>query len=174
MKENVTRVYRGRQSESRELRDLRRDLRDFYEEYTLAIDENELETWLEFFTDDAVYKAISRENWDLSLPLATMYCDGMAMLKDRVQAIRETAVFEPRSQRHFVSGVRLRGTEADGTILVQANYLVTEALSNRDPVVFSVGRYIDRVVRDDSGFRFREHCAVYDNYRVINTLVWPL
>jgi hypothetical protein len=30
-----------------------------------------------------------------------MYCDGIAMLRDRILAIRETQVYEPRSWRHF-------------------------------------------------------------------------
>jgi anthranilate 1,2-dioxygenase small subunit len=153
---------------------LRRDLQDFYEDYAVTLDECEIEDWVGYFTDDCLYRAISRENYDLDLPMASMSCDGVGMLRDRAMALRETTVFEPRSLRHLVGGVRIRELHADGTISAQANYAVFESMAHREPHLFSVGRYIDRIVRDGERFRFKEHLAVYDNYRIYTSLIWPL
>jgi anthranilate 1,2-dioxygenase small subunit len=157
-----------------EVKALRHDLRDFYEDYALVLDECEIEDWVGYFTEDCLYKAISRENYDQDLPMASMSCDGIGMIRDRAMTIRKTSVFEPRSLRHLVGGVRVRGVEPDGAILAQANFTVFESMAHREPRLFAVGRYIDRIRRDGDGFRFHEHLAVYDNYRVYTSLIWPL
>ncbi len=90
-----------------------------------------------------------------------MFCEGMSMLRDRILAIRETQVYEPRAWRHFISGVQVLRSE-DGAIRTRANFLVTEAMSDRDPTVFVVGRYLDTLVRRDGRLRFRERIAVCD------------
>jgi len=154
--------------------DLRIRLRDFYDDYCTALDEDELERWPDFFTEDCTYKAISRENYDLGLPIGTIDCDGIGMVRDRVMALRSSSVYEGRSLRHFVSGLRIRGTDPDGSLRTQINYVVFEALPYRDPQLFNVGRFIDVIVPQDDGFLFREHIAVYDNYRILTSLVMPL
>ncbi len=153
--------------------ELRARLRDFYDDYAFCLDEGELERWPQFFDDDCRYRVISRENYDDDLPQATLYCDGMGMLKDRVTALRETTVFEPRSLRHFVGGVQVRGVEGD-LIRSQANFAILESLSDREPVVNMVGRYIDTVLRDGDGFRFKDRFCVYDNYRIRTSLIIPI
>src|SRR5438105_15714445 len=86
---------------------LRAELRDLYEDYAATLDEGRLEDWPGFFSDGAVYKVMGRESYDQGLSHATIYCDNLAMIRDRAASIRETAVFEPRLLRHFVSGVRV-------------------------------------------------------------------
>ena len=43
---------------------------DFNARYAACLDEDRLDDWLTFFTDDASYKVISRESWDRDLPMA--------------------------------------------------------------------------------------------------------
>jgi anthranilate 1,2-dioxygenase small subunit len=116
---------------------------------------------------------ISRENHDQGLPQATVYCDGIAMLRDRVLALRETQVYEPRSWRHFVSGVRVLEVDGD-RVRCTANFLVTEAMSDAEPTLHLVGRYLDTLVRRDGRLWIRERSAVYDNYRVVRSLIVPV
>lgn len=52
---------------------------------------------------------IPRENYDRGLPLVVMRCESKGMLQDRVYAIRETLMYEPRYVRHVISGVRIMG-----------------------------------------------------------------
>ena len=152
---------------------LRVALRDFYEDYAACLDAGELERWPGFFVDDCRYRVLSKENHDAGLPLSLIYCDGRGMLLDRVTALRESTVFEPRSLRHFLSGVR--PVSIDGaTIRAEANFAILECLSDRDPIVNMVGRYVDTVVETDDGFLLKDRWCVYDNYRIRTSLIVPV
>ena len=59
--------------------------------------------WPELFVEDAFYDVIPRENYERDMPLAIMRCESRAMMQDRVRAIRETLMFEPRHVRHLIS-----------------------------------------------------------------------
>lgn len=153
--------------------DLRLELIDFYEEVADLLDDDRVESLPDYFTDDCLYKVTTRENFDQGLPGALMYCDGIGMLRDRILAIRETQVYEPRSWRHFIAGVRVLGTDGDA-IRARANFLVTESMSDEEPRVFLVGRYLDTLVRRDGRLRFRERLAVCDNHHVRRSLIMPV
>jgi anthranilate 1,2-dioxygenase small subunit len=152
---------------------LRARLRDFYDDYTFCLDDGQLERWPTFFTEDCRYRVISRENYDDDLPHATLYCDGLNMIKDRVTALRETTVYEPRSLRHLVGGLQVLGQEGD-LIKATANFAIFESLSDREPVVNMVGRYVDAIVRDGSSFLFKDRFCVFDNYRIRTSLIIPV
>ena len=152
---------------------LRGRLRDFYDDYTFYLDDGQLERWPQFFTEDCRYRVISRENYDDQLPHATLYCDGMNMLKDRVTALRETTIYEPRSLRHLVGGLQVLGIEGE-LIRATANFAIFESLSDREPVVNMVGRYIDAIVRSGDGFLFKDRFCVFDNYRIRTSLIIPV
>ena len=76
-----------------------------FADYIHCIDEDRLEDWPEFFTKDARYHIITRENYDLNLPVALIYCDGRGMFEDRISALREANIFEPHVYCHMVSAV---------------------------------------------------------------------
>lgn len=153
--------------------DLRAELRDLYDDYAVCLDEMDLDGWCGFFTDDCTYRVISFENHSEGLPLALIECRGVGMVRDRVAALRETAVYEPRQLRHFVSGVRVEAG-AGGTIAGRANFLVAECLSDREPQIALVGRYLDRLVRVGAALKFRERLCVVDNHRIRTSLVVPV
>ena len=155
------------------MKELRAELRDFYDDYASSLDELDLEGWCGFFTDDCTYKVISSENFGEGLPLALIECRGIGMIRDRVAAIRQTAVYEPRQLRHFVSGVRVDGVDGE-VVAARANFLVAESLSEREPQIAMVGRYLDRLVRVGTALRFRERVCVVDNYRIRTSLVVPV
>jgi anthranilate 1,2-dioxygenase small subunit len=152
---------------------LRHQLRDLYDEVADLLDDDQVEAFPNYFVEDCLYKVTSRENFDQGLPGALMYCDGVAMLRDRILAIRETQVYEPRSWRHFISGVRVLGEEG-GRVTARANFLVTEAMSDEAPRVFLVGRYRDVLERQGDRLLFREHIAVCDNHSIRRSLIIPV
>jgi anthranilate 1,2-dioxygenase small subunit len=152
---------------------LRAELRDLYDDYASCLDEMDLDAWCGFFTDDCLYKVISFENYSQDLPLALIECRGIGMVRDRVAAIRETAVYEPRQLRHFVSGVRVDRVEGE-VVAARANFLIAESLSDREPQIAMVGRYLDRLVRVGTALRFKERLCVVDNYRIRTSLVVPV
>lgn len=148
-------------------------LRDFHDDYSACLDNVELERWPDFFIDTCRYRVISRENHDAGLPLSLIYCDGRGMLLDRVMALRESTVYEPRSLRHFVSACRIAADTEDG-FEAQSNFLIIESLSDREPTVNLVGRYIDRFVQTDAGLKLRDRWCVVDNYRIRTSLIIPV
>jgi anthranilate 1,2-dioxygenase small subunit len=156
-----------------EVRALTAEIRELYEEVADHLDHDQIERFPSYFVDDCTYQVVSRENYAEDLPQATIYCDGIAMVRDRVIALRETQVYVPRVWRHFISGVRITALDGDD-IHVRANFLVTEAMSDRDPTVFLVGQYIDIVVRREARLMFRQHLAVYDNHHVRRSLIVPV
>ena len=152
---------------------LRLGLEELYAEYAACLDDAELERWPDFFTEDCLYRIVPRENFDRGLPLAILSCESRAGLRDRVKAVRETAVFAPRSLRHLVSGIRIRETRGD-RFHVQASYAVFETPSGEETRVFNVGRYLDVVVRDAERLRFAEKICVFDSVLVPGSLVYPI
>jgi len=154
-------------------RQLQHELRDFFEEVADLLDDDRIEDFPGFFTDDCLYKVTSRENFSEGLAAGLMYCDGIGMLRDRVLALRETQVYEPRSWRHFISGVRVLAVNGD-VVLSRANFLVTESMTDRNPALFLVGQYLDTVVRHGDRWLFRERIAVCDNHHVRRSLIVPV
>jgi anthranilate 1,2-dioxygenase small subunit len=152
---------------------LRARIRAFYEDYIVCLDEAELERWPDFFTEDAVYKITSRENHDSGLEHGEILCEGKGMIRDRVTAIRETLVYEPRAQRRFVDGLRVRSVEG-GLVRAQAGFAVFEAMADREPYLLMMGRSLDTLVEGGDGFRFAERLCVYDNYRIRTSLILPV
>ena len=61
-------------------RELRLDL-ELYAEYVACLDEERFEEWPEFFTDDAIYRIIPRENFEHGLPIATLHCESKAIAR---------------------------------------------------------------------------------------------
>lgn len=154
--------------------DLRFALDALLADYVSVLDEDALEQWPDFFNDDCVYKVVPRENFEMDLPLAVFSCEGQGMLRDRVTAIRETLLFEPRSLRHITSGMRVLGTDPDGSVRSQTNYVVYENTADETNCVFSVGRYLDRVVSDAGRLKYAEKICVFDTSVIDTSLIYPL
>ena len=115
---------------------LRYEVEELFFAYVECLDEGEVERWPDFFTDDCLYKIISRENFERGLPLGAMLCEGKGGLKDRVVSVTTTSVYHDRALRHLLSNIRVKGV-ANGVIDVQANYAVLETLTNEFTTVFS-------------------------------------
>ncbi|MBI2726260.1 MAG: nuclear transport factor 2 family protein [Polaromonas sp.] len=173
MIERLKTMMSGDLPEPTELRTLTEEVRSLYEEVGWYLDDDQVERFPEFFIEDCTYQVVSRENFSENLPQATIYCDGIAMVRDRVIALRQTQVYVPRLWRHFISGVRVT-TVAAGEIHACANFLITEAMSDKDPTVFMVGQYLSILVRTDGHLKFRQHLAIYDNHHVRRSLIVPI
>jgi salicylate 5-hydroxylase small subunit len=149
-------------------------LEDLYADYARTLDDGPLQEWPGLFLEDCLYLAIPRDNFDAGLPLATLRCESRGMLMDRVRAVQETIMYEPRYLRHLISQIRPQA-RADGRWDVTAHYSVVEVLHDELPRILSAGRYLDIVAEDhDGALRFAEKRVVYDSVLVPNTLVYPL
>jgi 3-phenylpropionate/cinnamic acid dioxygenase small subunit len=153
--------------------ELRLEIEDLLHAYGAALDAEELDKWPEFFTDDCFYQIIPRDNYERGLPLALMRCESKGMLRDRVFAIRDTMMYEPRYLRHLISGIRVTALDSAG-MTVEANYAVFETPLNEPTRVFNVGRYVDRVVRQHGQLKFAEKHCIFDSILVLNSIIMPI
>jgi len=155
------------------LRELRFEFEELLTDYAQCLDEGRLEEWPEFFTERGVYKLIGRENVELERPLATMFCDSKAMMKDRVTAIRKALFYSPRYLRHLTSNLKIVGQEGDAW-LTQASYVVFQTLQDEETKVFNAGKYIDKIVLEGGKYRFEEKIVVYDTVQIPGMIVIPI
>jgi 3-phenylpropionate/cinnamic acid dioxygenase small subunit len=152
---------------------LRFEVEDVLHAYAAVLDAADLEQWPEFFTDECFYEVIPRDNYERGLPLALIRCESKGMLKDRVVAIRDTMMYEPRYLRHLLSGIRVI-THSAHDIAMEANYAVFETLVDAPTRVFNVGRYLGRLRRQGEHLKFAELHCVFDSLLVPNSLIYPI
>lgn len=157
-----------------ELWELRQEIEDFNYEYAEALDSGRLEDWPSYFTEDAFYRVIARENADVGLPVGLVHCEGLAMIKDRAFAIEKTAMFAPRYLMHMISNVRVDGVDDSGVITARANYLVVETLVDGSTRIHQAGRYQDRFVREGGRLLLQSRDCIYDTLLVDTALVFPV
>lgn len=144
-----------------------------YADYAAALDDNRLDEWPEFFTEECVYKVQPRENFERGYPLATLSFESRGMLKDRVYGTTETIFHDPYYQRHVVGVPRILGVEAE-RIRAEANYAVFRTKPDAMSTVFNVGRYIDTIRRTDAGLKFESRVCVFDSEMIPNSLIYPI
>jgi anthranilate 1,2-dioxygenase small subunit len=152
---------------------LRLAVEAFHADYCDVLDRGAVEDWPGFFTDDAVYRVIARNNVEAGRPLCLMLCDGMGMLKDRAYAIAHTEMYAPRYLRHHVSLLRVTGS--DGALVrAEANYLVHETLLDEPTRLLQAGRYHDLFVEAGDRMLLKERTCVFDTVVVPNCVVFPV
>ena len=149
-------------------------VQELFDRYAACLDDGEYEAWPNFFTDACLYQIIPRENWDRGLPLATVRCESRGMLEDRVVALRETMMYEPRALRHLVSGVRVVRAAGGAELEARANYCVLETLVEEATRILQAGRYEALIEGEGESLRFRELACVFDSVVVPNSLVVPI
>jgi len=155
------------------LRDLAFDIAELLHAYVHTLDDGKYEQWPDFFTDDALYKIIARDNYERGLPLATLFCQGQGMMRDRVHAIRDALVYAPHYLRHVVSAVRIVGRDGD-CFRAETNYVVFSTRQDEETQVFNSGKYLDEIVYADGRPRFKSKLVVYDSLVIPSLLVIPL
>lgn len=152
---------------------LRVELSAFLDDYISVIDNNQLELWSSFFVDDCLYEIISKENEDASMPAPLMRCEGIAMIRDRVVSLRNANIYEFPIYRHFISGLALKRGDADSVDLT-ASYVVINTSPAGFSSVYQAGRYYDRLVQTEGGWRIKSKRAVYETLKVQTLLAFPI
>jgi salicylate 5-hydroxylase small subunit len=153
--------------------DVRMAIADLNGEYAACLDERRFDAWPDLFTDDCVYKLQPRENHDRGLPLATMAFESKGMLRDRIYSVTQTLFHIPYSTRHVVSWPRVWIGD-DGLIAAETNYVVIRVRDNELPEIFSAGRYLDRIIRDDGRLKFKERLCIFDSALIPNSIIYPI
>jgi salicylate 5-hydroxylase small subunit len=141
--------------------------------YAAAVDANDWDRWVDFFTDDCEYKVQPRENHERGFPLATLALLSKGMLKDRVYGIKETLFHDPYYQRHVIGLPHILRHEG-GVIEAETNYAVFRTKLDGETTVFNAGRYLDRVCDTPHGLKLVSRTCVYDTEMIPNSLIYPI
>lgn len=149
------------------------ELHQLQQQYISALDNDRLEQWADFFTEECVYEIVPRENEDAGLPIGIIYCDSKRMLRDRVLSLRHANIYEVHSYRHMTSGMQIRVIDAD-TVETESSYVVVQTLQDGESFVYQAGRYLDVVVRTPDGWRYQSKRVIYDTSRVATLLATPI
>ena len=151
----------------------RQRIEDFIFDCAHCIDDDRLEEWPSYFTEDCRYTIIDRESFGRAMPVGIMTCDSRGMLEDRVRALREANIYEPHYYRHLISGIRIRGVEGNA-YSVQTSYAVIRTMQEGDISVFSSGKILDKIVIADDSLLFQERIVVCDSSRIDTLIVIPI
>jgi anthranilate 1,2-dioxygenase small subunit len=147
-------------------------LEDFLTAYAHCIDDDALEQWPDFFTDDGVYQIISREGHEHGHKIGVMLCRGQGMMRDRVRAMRQANIYEPQRYTHILS--RPAFTNDGDVVAGRTNFHVVRTMEDGQSGLFATGCYVDEIVSGLEGPRLRCRKVVIDSRRIDTLLVVPL
>jgi 3-phenylpropionate/cinnamic acid dioxygenase small subunit len=149
-------------------------VQDLNARYVHAIDEDRLEQWPDFFAADGRYRITTAENVERGLPLSLMYATSRAMMRDRVNSLRNANVYESQRYRHAV-GTPLCETDKDGIVRAVTNFLVARIMHTGETTLFATGRYHDRIALPaDARPHFVERTVILDSRQIDTLLAIPL
>ena len=146
---------------------------EFLVDYVHDIDDDNLETWPDYFTEDAIYQIIPRENFENDLPLGLLYCEGRGMMVDRIDALRTANIFEPHTHCHTLNPPRIRAS-GSGLYTARTNFTVIRTKQDGAMDVFAAGKYVDEIMLAGDRPLFRDRRVVIESHRVDILLVKPL
>ena len=138
-----------------------------------AIDDDRLEDWPGFFTEDALYRITTARNHAAGLPASLVHAEGRAMLADRVLALRQANIYERQRYRHQL-GLPLAHSADGRTVRARSSFGVTRTVRGGLPVLFATGLYLDRIVVDGDRAWFEERIVVCDSDVIDTLLALPL
>jgi anthranilate 1,2-dioxygenase small subunit len=147
-----------------------KEVEQLHARYAHALDDDRLEDWPNFFTERGVYRIATAENEARGLPLPVVYCEGRAMLRDRVQSLRHANIYEPQRYRHMISSVLVE--EAGKVIRSTSSFLVVRIMENGESMLFASGRYVDRIATKE--MLYEERVVICDSRRFDTLLAIPL
>ncbi|QJU60588.1 SnoaL-like domain-containing protein [Sphingomonas sp. AP4-R1] len=150
----------------------REAIRDLFDDYYATLDAVDLEAWPNFFTEDCVYRVISRENYERGFSLATIGAESRGMLMDRVTGLRTTQVYAPRYYRRFAGPLKI-GRGADGAVPVEHNLLLVQTLIDKQSEIILSARCYDSVVEVDGRLALERRDVVFDSEMIPNSLIYP-
>lgn len=146
---------------------------DLYTRYAETLCDLEIAKWPDYFTDDCLYRIVSRPNHDRGQRIGPMFAESKGALADRVVAIRETLVFSARSLTHIVSGARVVGGD-QAAVRTRSMLAVYQTLVDGTTQLQLVGRTFDVIDASGTELKFRERVVVFDTELLSGALVYPV
>jgi 3-phenylpropionate/cinnamic acid dioxygenase small subunit len=149
-------------------------VQDLQARYVQALDDDQLETWPDFFTEACRYLVTTADNLAQGYPLGMIYATSRAMLRDRVRSLREANVYQAQRYRHVIGPPVIEAGEG-GLIHAQTSFIVVRTMHAGETLLFVTGRYDDRIVPEGSNsLRFKEKVVVLDSRQIDTLLAIPI
>lgn len=146
--------------------------------YVRCIDDDRIEDWPGFFTEDCHYRITTADNHRRGLPAGIVWADTRGMLADRVSALREANIYERHSYRHLLGAPAVLSAEParDGALQVRSetSFLVVRITGDGPTDLFASGRYLDLYQIREEHALLRERVVVCDSSRIDTLLAVPL
>lgn len=145
----------------------------FNADYAAAIDDDRLEAWPDYFTEDGFYRVTTAQNHARKLQAGLIYADSRQMLHDRVLSLRKANVYERQAYRHLLSLPRIVASE-EGLARVETGFAVLRIVRGGATDIFASGRYLDEIVLDQGAVRLKKRDVICDSSRIDTLLAIPL
>jgi 3-phenylpropionate/cinnamic acid dioxygenase small subunit len=142
-------------------------------ECAAALDDDRLEDWPGFFTQDCFYRITTAQNHAQGLAAGLVYADSRQMLVDRILSLRKANVYEKQRYRHLL-GLPLLRKASDGSMRVETGFAVLRIVRGGTTDVFASGRYFDEVVPQGEELKLARRDVVCDSSRIDTLLAIPL
>ena len=142
-------------------------------DYAAAIDDNRMEDWPSFFTEDCFYRITTANNHAQGLPAGLVYADSRQMLADRVLSLRKANIYERQAYRHIIGLPRVTADEG-GVLQVRTSFVALRIMRTGETDIFATGVYIDEVVREGETLKLRSRDVICDSQRIDTLLALPL
>lgn len=156
------------------LEDAERIASRFFNRYADCLDSERYSAWPAFFREsDCRYEIRSRENEDLGLPAAIMYCDTHGMMVDRVTMLDKALTYRHMILRHFISNVLINDFSAD-LVAAVANYQLMQTDNDGVTTLFGVGQYRVQLVPAGEQWLASELLVIVDTFGIDNMLAVPV
>lgn len=146
---------------------------DLLSQYGFLCDEARYDEWINLFAEKCSYYVKPRENHELDLPAALIYCDSRAMLEDRLKALRVASKYNIHTDRHIIGLPRIVEDGAD-EFIVEAPFAVYQTEQEGDTRLFATGLYRDRLERHGETLKIREKMVLVDSFAIQSLLATPL
>ena len=153
--------------------ELRGRIDDLFCDYAYCIDDDAVEGWPDFFTDDGLYEVTTKESDQRGFPMAIMRAKGMGQLRDRITALRKANIFEPHLYNHIISRPRL-SANGDGSVHGRTSIVVYRTMHDGRQDRFCVATYDDEIVEQDGALKFKKRRVVLDSRQVDVLMVYPV
>jgi anthranilate 1,2-dioxygenase small subunit len=149
-------------------------VQDLLARYVQALDDDRLEAWPDFFTDDCRYLVTTADNVAQGMPLGMIYATSRAMLRDRVRSLRDANVYEAQRYRHMIAPPVIERADG-GVVRAQTSFMVVRIMHTGETLLFVTGRYDDRILLDGPDApRFVEKTVVLDSRQIDTLLAIPI
>ena len=153
--------------------ELRARIEDVLAAIAAAVDDDRLEDWPGFFTEDATYRIIPRDAFEAGQPIGILSCLGRGMMQDRVLALRTANIFEPHTYCHLLARPLL-SRAADGAIAARSHFALYRTQQGGRSELFATGKYLDRIVTQDGALLLAGREVVLESHLVDILIVLPV